>query len=126
MTRSWKRDAARAEAARWDAEHPDVAAQRAAEQFERAAIPIPACLLHDDSVKPWLARQLDDAAVLYRNLVMAGDEGLLLRDMPGSSGQGRDANALRALRRSGAVTASSERGRDSAGRSRDLIRLRAR
>lgn len=69
MARSWKIEGLRR---LWENEHPDLAAESAARSFERAAIPIPDCLLHDDTVKPWRARQLDDAAVLYRDLVHGG------------------------------------------------------
>jgi hypothetical protein len=111
----------------WQAERPDLAAEQAAEEFERAAIPVPAGLLPDESMRPWRARIYSDAASLYRTLVIAGTDGVLLARLEIGCGMGhkRYQDALKVLRASGEISESRERLPDRAGYIREQVVLRA-
>ncbi|MDP9393973.1 MAG: hypothetical protein M3Q27_06815 [Actinomycetota bacterium] len=102
-------------------EHPDLAAERAAQSFELAAIKIPRSLVADESAPESQAKIYRRAVQLYQTVVMAGPEGRTLASL--HLGQA-DAEALRLLRASGAVSESVERRPDKAGRIRQLIVLR--
>ena len=101
-------------------QHPDQAAAQAARRFESEAIPVPAELVPDESMLPWKARIVTDAASLYRDVVMAGPDGLKLAALPGGE---RWQSAAKLLRASGTVAESSERLPDRAGRMREQVVL---
>lgn len=82
------------------------AAESAARQFERAAIPVPPRLTAPSDAPPWLQRNCQDAASLYIDLVIAGD-GILLRDAGAGMGQKRRQEALKLLRSSGVIREST-------------------
>ena len=103
---------------------PARAAEWAAERFERDAIPVPAALAADASMPEWERRILGDAAEMYRSVVMAGERGLLLRELEPQMGAQRRADALKRLRAAGVVSERGERRPDSAGRTREQLVLR--
>jgi hypothetical protein len=70
----------------------------------------------------WEAQRYRRAGEMYRTVVMAGDEGVLLRELATTD---REREALKLLRASGALAEWSERRPDAAGRVREQIVLRA-
>jgi hypothetical protein len=108
----------------WD-QHPERAAEEAARHFERAAIPIPAALVAAEGDPWWKVRNLEEAASLYRDVVIAGSCGVLVRDLRNRLAKTRCEEVLRILRGSGAVVESKEPRPAKDGRVRDLIIIRA-
>lgn len=125
----------RAEREAWERENPVAAAEEAedrltqsveaaARRFEREAIAVPEVLRPPHAAKLW--QQISrDAGELYRDLVIAGDAGVLLKDLGAKLGRDQRSSALRFLRRSGAVAEAMEGRRTADGRERYLIVLRA-
>lgn len=104
--------------------NPELAADAATRRFERQAIPVPAELLPPADAPKWQRRAYADAAVLFRELVVAEPDGLTLTLLlhHGGLGQKRHQEALKLLRKSGTVT-EGRRGAD--GFDIDRIFLRA-
>lgn len=122
--RSWKVEGIRR--AHEDA-HPVLAAERAAERFERDAIVIPGSL-HGDSepgAASWKVTLWTDVRSAYCDVVIAGADGATLDMVLGGFGEKRRRDAISALRKSGAVHVAMERRPDSRGRLVERVVLTA-
>ncbi len=82
----------------WQNMHPDKAADLAVQHFEAAAIKLPDVLLAAPSDPSWRQRLLEDAAATYRCIVMAGPDGVDLKELRGGKGSTASAQQRRALR----------------------------
>lgn len=109
----------------WQRRDPERAAEEAARQFERAAIPIPKALCPAEDDPWWKVRNLNEAASLYRDVVISGQAGVPVRDLRECLAKTRCEEVLRILRRSGAVVEVKEPRVTKGGHTRSLIVLRA-
>jgi hypothetical protein len=107
-----------------DEQDPEAAAARMARRIELDAVPIPASLIPDMSLPGWAARLRADAAELYRQLVLAGPQGLLVRDLLEQLPKSRR-DAIKVLRGCGAVRESTRTQADKGGRKREMKVLMA-
>ena len=97
----------------WENAYPELAAEKAARQFEFMGIEIPDRLTVDPPV-----------GELYREVVMAGPNGITVAELrAGESVLGARADAIRRLRRSGCVTERQERRANRRGRLRRRVVL---
>ncbi|MFC0674547.1 hypothetical protein [Brachybacterium hainanense] len=83
---------------------------------------VPAALDAPADARPWLATAHRDAQRLYREVAVAGDDGIELQALGSELGKDRRQAALKVLRSCGVVT-ETQQSREGTGRSLIVLRV---
>lgn len=91
----------------YENDHPEEAARLAARRFEAESIELPELLKSPDPASSWDKLHADAVTRVWRELVLAGPDGLSLTELMARAGSGKYAQtAIARIREIGVVTES--------------------